>query len=43
MFVTVAVTETAGMDCSPTSPLPCQIKILDALDGLIVRMPEGQH
>lgn len=25
------------------SRLSCQIKVTDALDGLIVRMPEGQH
>ena len=27
----------------PNSRLACQIKMRDALDGLIVRMPEGQH
>ena len=27
----------------PTSRLSCQIKVTEALDGLIVRMPEGQH
>jgi 2Fe-2S ferredoxin len=27
----------------PDSRLSCQIKVSDALDGLIVRMPEGQH
>ena len=27
----------------PTSRLSCQIKVSDALDGLIVRMPESQH
>jgi 2Fe-2S ferredoxin len=26
-----------------TSRLSCQIKVSDALDGLIVRMPESQH
>ena len=26
-----------------TSRLSCQIKVTDALDGLIVRMPESQH
>jgi 2Fe-2S ferredoxin len=26
-----------------TSRLSCQIKVTDALDGLIVRMPEHQH
>ena len=27
----------------PNSRLSCQIKMRDELDGLIVRMPEGQH
>ena len=27
----------------PSSRLSCQIKVSDALDGLIVRMPESQH
>jgi 2Fe-2S ferredoxin len=27
----------------PTSRLSCQIQVSDALDGLIVRMPESQH
>ena len=27
----------------PNSRLSCQIKVGEALDGLIVRMPEGQH
>jgi 2Fe-2S ferredoxin len=27
----------------PNSRLSCQIKMTDALAGLIVRMPEGQH
>jgi ferredoxin, 2Fe-2S len=27
----------------PNSRLSCQITMRDALDGLIVRMPEGQH
>jgi 2Fe-2S ferredoxin len=27
----------------PNSRLSCQIKVSDALDGLIVRMPENQH
>jgi 2Fe-2S ferredoxin len=27
----------------PTSRLSCQIKVTEALDGLIVRMPESQH
>ena len=26
-----------------TSRLACQIKVSDALDGLVVRMPESQH
>jgi 2Fe-2S ferredoxin len=27
----------------PDSRLSCQIVVTDALDGLVVRMPEGQH
>jgi 2Fe-2S ferredoxin len=27
----------------PNSRLSCQIKISEALDGLVVRMPESQH
>ena len=27
----------------PDSRLSCQVQVTDALDGLIVRMPEGQH
>ena len=27
----------------PSSRLSCQIKVSDALEGLIVRMPESQH
>ena len=27
----------------PTSRLSCQIRVSDALDGLIVRLPESQH
>ena len=27
----------------PDSRLSCQIKMTDELDGLLVRMPEGQH
>ncbi len=27
----------------PTSRLSCQIKVSDALDGLIVRLPQSQH
>jgi len=27
----------------PNSRLSCQITVSDALDGLIVRLPEGQH
>ncbi len=26
-----------------SSRLSCQIKVTDALDGLVVRMPENQH
>ena len=27
----------------PDSRLSCQIEVTDALNGLVVRMPEGQH
>jgi len=27
----------------PTSRLSCQIEVTAALDGLVLRMPEGQH
>ena len=27
----------------PSSRLSCQVKVSEALDGLIVRLPEGQH
>ena len=27
----------------PNSRLSCQIRVTDALDGLVVRMPESQH
>jgi 2Fe-2S ferredoxin len=30
-------------DVQPNSRLSCQIRVTDALDGLIVRMPESQH
>ena len=30
-------------DLQPTSRLSCQIIVSEALDGLIVRMPENQH
>src|ERR1700734_2978461 len=30
-------------DGQPTPRLSCQIKVTEALDGLIVRMPESQH
>ena len=32
-----------GFDVRPNSRLSCQIKVTQALDGLVVRMPEGQH
>jgi 2Fe-2S ferredoxin len=39
--------ETSMLDFAenvePGSRLTCQIKITDALDGLIVRLPESQH
>jgi ferredoxin, 2Fe-2S len=31
-----------AVDVKPTSRLSCQIKITDALDGLVVRTPERQ-
>ena len=30
-------------DVEPNSRLSCQIKVTDALDGLIVRLPENQR
>ena len=30
-------------DIRPTSRLSCQIKVTDAMDGLVVRLPESQH
>jgi 2Fe-2S ferredoxin len=30
-------------DTQPNSRLACQIKVTGDLDGLVVRMPEGQH
>jgi 2Fe-2S ferredoxin len=27
----------------PDSRLSCQIQVTDDLDGLVLRMPEGQH
>ena len=30
-------------DTQANSRLACQIKVSSALDGLVVRMPEGQH
>jgi len=30
-------------DVEPNSRLSCQIKITDALDGLVVRLPKSQH
>ncbi len=35
--------ESFAATAEPNSRLSCQIKISEALDGLIVRMPEGQH
>jgi 2Fe-2S ferredoxin len=31
-----------AFDVQPTSRLSCQIKVTDALDGLVVRVPEKQ-
>jgi len=30
-------------DVKDTSRLSCQIKVSDALDGMVVKMPESQH
>jgi 2Fe-2S ferredoxin len=30
-------------DVKPNSRLCCQIRVTDALDGLVVRIPESQH
>jgi len=30
-------------EVKPESRLSCQIRVTDALDGLVVRMPESQH
>ena len=38
-----AVLEIAAVERRPTSRLSCQIKVTDALDGLIVRIPEKQR
>jgi ferredoxin, 2Fe-2S len=32
-----------AFDVQPTSRLACQIHVSDALDGLVVRMPERQY
>jgi 2Fe-2S ferredoxin len=32
-----------AQNVEPNSRLSCQIKVSDALDGLVVRMPEEQH
>ena len=32
-----------AFDVRPNSRLSCQIKVTDALDGLVVTMPESQH
>ncbi len=32
-----------AQNVEPNSRLSCQIRVTDALDGLIVRMPEDQH
>lgn len=38
-----AVLEIAAVERQATSRLSCQIKVTDALDGLIVRIPEKQR
>jgi 2Fe-2S ferredoxin len=32
-----------AQNVEPNSRLSCQIRVTDALDGLIVRLPEDQH
>ena len=32
-----------AVDPRPTSRLACQIRVTDALDGIVVQLPEGQH
>jgi 2Fe-2S ferredoxin len=31
------------VDPRPTSRLGCQIRLTDALDGIVVHLPQGQH
>lgn len=35
--------ESAACPVRPTSRLSCQIEMSDALDGLVVRLPESQY
>lgn len=35
--------ESAAAEVKPTSRLSCQIEMTDALDGLVVHMPESQY
>lgn len=35
--------EAAAAEVKPTSRLSCQIEMTDALDGLVVHMPETQY
>jgi len=37
-----AMLDMVAAEVKPTSRLACQIKVTDALDGLIVRMPASQ-
>ena len=32
-----------AVDPRPTSRLACQIRVTDALDGIVVHLPQGQH
>jgi 2Fe-2S ferredoxin len=32
-----------GADTRPNSRLACQIRVTEALDGLVVSLPDGQH
>jgi 2Fe-2S ferredoxin len=35
--------ESAGASVKPTSRLSCQVEMTDALDGLVVHLPETQY
>lgn len=39
----VEMLEAASAEVKPNSRLSCQITVTDALDGLVVRLPESQY